>query len=226
MPFRTRRDILPPGQKKLWPRLAPLKGMGYCLYGGTALALRFGHRRSMDFDFYTDRTLDSKALETTLPWFRNGTVLRAEPDTHVLLAAVPRSKGKVKVSFFAGLRIGRVGIPELSDDGVVLVASVRDLLATKLKALFDRVEPKDYLDIAEILSRGNDLLQGLSDARALFGKTFSPAECLRTLCWFGEPGLGSLPAGCRRTLETRVKAVWDKPPPPSRRASRSLTVSD
>jgi len=223
MPFRTRRDILPPAQKKLWPLLAPLKNMGYCLYGGTALALRFGHRPSMDFDFFTDRTLDRKALERTLPWFRNGTVLRAEPDTHVLLAPVPRSRHEVKVSFFGGLRIGRVEPPELSDDGTILVASVRDLLATKLKALFDRVEPKDYLDVAEILSRGGDLPQGLSDAGALFGKTFSPAECLRILCWFGEPGLGSLPVGCRRTLETRVKAAWNKPPPPSRRSASSLT---
>lgn len=223
MPFRTRRDILPPAQKKLWPQLAPLKNMGYCLYGGTALGLRFGHRPSMDFDFFTDRTLDRKALERTLPWFRNGTVLRAEPDTHVLLAPVPRSRREVKVSFFAGLRIGRVEPPELSDDGTILVASVRDLLATKLKALFDRVEPKDYLDVAEILSRGGDLLQGLSDAGALFGKTFSPAECLRILCWFGEPGLRSLPTGCRRTLETHVKAAWNKRLPPSRKAASSLT---
>ncbi|OGR15958.1 MAG: hypothetical protein A2559_07585 [Deltaproteobacteria bacterium RIFOXYD2_FULL_66_9] len=106
---------------------------------------------------------------------------------------------------------------------MILVASVRDLLATKLKSLFDRVEPKDYLDIAEILSRGGDLLQGLSDAGTLFGKPFSPAECLRILCWFGEPELGSLPAVCRRTLETRVKAAWNKPLPPSRRAASSLT---
>lgn len=223
MPFRTRHDILPPGQKRLWPQLAPLKDMGYCLYGGTALALRFGHRRSLDFDFFTERTLDRKALEATLPWVRSGTVLRAEPDTHVLLVAVPRSRREVKVSFFGGLRIGRIGTPDLSDDGVILVASVRDLLATKLKALFDRVEPKDYLDIVEVLSRGGDLPQGLSDAGALFGKSFSPAECLRILCWFGEPELRALPADCRRTLETRVKAAWNKPLPPSRRVASSLT---
>jgi len=223
MSFRTRRDILPPAQKKLWPQLAPVKDMGYCLYGGTALALRLGHRRSMDFDFFTERTLDRKALETALPWFRGGTVLRAEPDTHVLLAAVPRSRREVKVSFFGGLRIGRVDTPDLSDDGVILVASVRDLLATKLKTLFDRVEAKDYLDIAEILSRGGDLPQGLSDAGALFGKTFSPAECLRILCWFGEPGLRSLPADCRRTLEARVKASWKKSLPLSRKTALSLT---
>lgn len=159
----------------------------------------------------------------TLPWFRSGTVLRAEPGTHVLLAAVPRSRREVKISFFGGLRIGRVGTPDRTDDGVVLVASVGDLLATKLKALFDRVEPKDYPDIAEILSRGGGLPQGLSDAVALSGKTFSPAECLRTLCRFGEPGPGSLPAGCRKLLETSVKATWNQRLPPSRIAALSVT---
>jgi len=41
----------------------------------------------------------------------------------------------VKVSFFRGLAIGRVGIPQISADGVALVASRLDLLATKLKVL-------------------------------------------------------------------------------------------
>ncbi len=112
--------------------------------------------------------------------------------------------------------------PELSDDRVVLAASVRDLLATKLKALFDRVEPKDYLDVAEIVANGGSLLQGLSDAIALFGKSFSPAECLRVLCWFGEPELATLPDRCRRTLTEAARAAWDKPLPPSRKASPSL----
>jgi len=201
MPFRTRRDILPPGQKKLWPRLAPSRVWDIaCTGNGAGPALRPPPVDGFRFLHRPHARQEGAGNDSSLVPERNrssgGTGYPRPPCRR------PRSKGKVKVSFFAGLRIGRVGIPQLSDDGVVLVASVRDLLATKLKALFDRVEPKDYLDIAEILSRGNDLLQGLSDARALFGKTFSPAECLRTLCWFGEPGLGSLPAGCRRTLET------------------------
>jgi hypothetical protein len=32
MPFHARHDTLPPGQKKMWPLLAPLKDVGYCLY--------------------------------------------------------------------------------------------------------------------------------------------------------------------------------------------------
>ena len=75
---------------------------------------------------------------------------------------------------------------------VVLAASVRDLMATKLKVLFDRVEPRDYLDIVELLKHKVSLSQGLADARALFGNPFSPAECMRILCRFDEPELASL----------------------------------
>ena len=61
MRFRTRTDILAPAQKKLWPGLSPLKDLGYCLYGGTALALRYGHRPLVDFDFFSDDPLDIPA---------------------------------------------------------------------------------------------------------------------------------------------------------------------
>ena len=46
-----RTDILPPAQKDLWPALRILEH-GFVLYGGTAIALRYGHRQSIDFDFF------------------------------------------------------------------------------------------------------------------------------------------------------------------------------
>ena len=224
MPFPTRLDILPAGQRKLWPLLSPLKEMGYCLYGGTALALRYGHRPSVDFDFFSDRPLDKNGLANSLSWLSTATVLRNDPGTFVLLASSPRSKRAVKVSFFGDLTFGRVGTPELTSDRVALAASARDLMATKLKALFDRVEPRDYLDIAEMLRKKVSLPQGLADARVLFGNLFSPAECMRILCWFDEPGLASLPEPVKRTLTKEVKAAWDKPLPPSKKAGSGLTI--
>lgn len=222
MTFRTRLDILSSGQKMLWPHLAPLKGLGYCLYGGTALALRYGHRPSVDFDFFSDLPLDRRLLADSVPWLATATTLQADPTTLVALATPPRSKREVKVSFFAGLSLGRVGAPEPTGDGVVLLASPRDLLATKLKALFDRVEPKDYIDIAAMIEHGESLGQGLADARTIFGPLFSPAECLRILAWYGEPGLAALPEGCRQTLTRSVRATWGQPLPPSRKAGRRL----
>ena len=53
--FEPRLDILPPAQRALWTRLASLPADAV-LYGGTALALRLGHRTSMDFDFFLPRS--------------------------------------------------------------------------------------------------------------------------------------------------------------------------
>lgn len=213
MSFRIRADILSPAQRKLWPGLSPLKDLGYCLYGGTAIALRYGHRFSADFDFFSDRPLDRRELDRSMDWLGSASTLQADANTLVVLARPARFRTAVKVSLFAGLSLGRVGTPELTDDGVMRVASVRDLMATKLKALFDRVEPRDYVDIAELLERGVSLRQGLADARAIFGAAFSPAECLRILCWYGEPELAALPERCRRTLTDAARGAWAKPLP-------------
>ena len=46
-----------------------------------------------------------------------------------------------------GLDIGRINDPLQTKDSILLVASTEDLLATKLKAILDRAEAKDYRDI-------------------------------------------------------------------------------
>ena len=75
----------------------------------------------------------------------------------------------VRLSFFGSITFGRVGEPEWTDDGIVQVASLEDLLATKVKVLLQRVEAKDYLDVAALLGNGVLLARGLGAARAIFG---------------------------------------------------------
>lgn len=53
-------------------------------------------------------------------------------------------------------------------------ASLLDLAGTKLKALLQRVEAKDYRDIAALLEHGIKLEDILGSARALFGVAFNP----------------------------------------------------
>src|SRR5690348_15259766 len=79
---------------------------------------------------------------------------------HLGLAKMPG--GTVKVSFFGGISFGRVHDPLETIDGILLVASLDDLMATKLKALLDRAEVKDYRDIAMMISMGVSLPAGLS----------------------------------------------------------------
>lgn len=51
--FTPRIDVLPTAQQRLWPLLRRAAGLGFVLYGGTAIGLRLGHRPSVDFDFFS-----------------------------------------------------------------------------------------------------------------------------------------------------------------------------
>jgi hypothetical protein len=57
------------------------------LYGGTLIALRCGHRVSVDFDFFTARPLERAALQRLLPWLNSSTVLQDQPGTFTVLSA-------------------------------------------------------------------------------------------------------------------------------------------
>ena len=98
----------------------------------------------------------------------------------------------MKVSFFGGIEIGCVDPPEITEDGVLPVASLRDLLGTKLKVLLQRVESKDYRDIAAILRSGTSLDEGLAAAQALYAAQFPASEALKALVYFKGGDLDSL----------------------------------
>ena len=219
--FKPKIEVLPAAQRRIWPELKGAATLGFVLYGGTAIALRLGHRASIDFDFFTDKLLDRRALQGAVPMLSQAKVLQDTPDTVSVLAS---GKSRVKVSFFAALKIGRVGPPDWTEDGVLQVASLKDLLATKLKVLLQRVEAKDYLDLAAMLDAGADLPAGLAAARALYGETFQPTECLKALTYFEGGDLNSLPRAIKSRLISASAAVTDLPR--ARRSSRALALNN
>ena len=146
MTFSPKLDILPAPQRSLWSELATIPRR-HILYGGTALALRLGHRESIDFDFFSHDNLDPSELDA-LPWLAGATTLQESPNTRTVL--VERG-GSVKVSFFGNIRFGRVGEPEATVDGTLRVASIEDLGGTKIKALLQRSEAKDYRDVDALI---------------------------------------------------------------------------
>ena len=208
-----RFDVLPPAQRLLWPNLKPAAGLGFALYGGTALALRLGHRTSIDFDFFCGGPLDRTALHDSMPFLSKARVLQDRPDTVTFLVTPDlASSDTVKLSFFGSITVGRVGTPEWTSDRVAQIASPEDLLGTKLKVILQRIESKDYLDIAAILEDGVSLAVGLGSARALFGPVFQPSECLKALVYFEGGDLDVLPLKVKRQLIDCVKCVDGIPP--------------
>jgi hypothetical protein len=210
--FKPHLEVLPQAQKDIWPTLSWTTVNCFVLYGGTAIALRCGHRASIDFDFFTDQRLSQSTIFQELQ--KSGTALRVIQDEKNSLTVVTEPGG-VRLSFFGSLGMGRVGVPTLTEDSVMLVASDLDLLGTKLKVIMQRAESKDYSDIAQLLRSGTILIQGLGAARSLYGSEFAPAECLRALTFFDDGDLAKVKAQTRSILRTEAAKASKVFPIPS-----------
>lgn len=199
--------MLSKAQRALWPHLAPAKDLGFTLYGGTAIALRLGHRFSVDFDFFTERPLAKDAIYKAMPILK-AQVLQEDKNTLVVSVTAEGSEDPVKVSFFGAIEFGRFGDPELTQDGVLRVAAIDDLMATKLKVILDRVERRDYDDLAAMIRAAMDLPRGLAIAAKMF-PNLNPMVSLKALSYHDDvPGLSSK---ARRLLVNAAKEVKDLP---------------
>jgi hypothetical protein len=150
--------------------------------------LHLGHRTSVDFDFFSAAPLNKGDLQASFSFMAKAHTIQEDRNTLVLNAAM--ASGPVKMSFFGNLTIGRVNPPLETSDGTLLVASLEDLLATKLKATLDRAEAKDYRDIAALLSAGVSLERGLGAFAKMYGK--DPGLPLRAIGFFKDGDLPSL----------------------------------
>ncbi len=204
--FVPKLETLPKAQQEIWPHLKPAIDLGFVLYGGTAIALQLGHRESVDFDFFTEKKLDKNAIYENLAFLHNSIVLQDEPNTLSVLYKNAEQK-TVKFSFFGNLSIGRYKEPLTTEDGTLLVASLDDLMATKLKVVMQRIETKDYRDIAAMLQHGVSLTRGLNIANKMFEPTFSPVHCLKTLQYFEGGDLHLLTQNEKQTLKNSVHSI-------------------
>jgi hypothetical protein len=205
-------EILPASQQRLWPELRPAAELGFALYGGTAIALRLGHRESIDFDFFSEGPLNRKSIEDSFPFVAVSSVLQDQQNTFTVNVPYGNSdREHVKVSFFGNISFGRVGEPEISNDGVLQAASLDDLMATKVKVILQRAEAKDYRDIAAMIKAGISLEYGLSSAQSLYGINFQPSESLKALVFFNDGDLHTLTKEERECLTSAVKNVRELP---------------
>jgi hypothetical protein len=205
--FEPKTEILPKAQQEIWPLLTPTPGLAFVLYGGTAVALHLGHRVSVDFDFFRTEPLDKKDIETSIAFMRDAQTIQEDENTLVVIA--PMQSGPVKVSFFGGVAIGRINEPLRTRDATLLVASLEDLLATKLKAIMDRAEAKDYRDISVMLAAGTSLEKALGAFAKMYGK--DPGLPLRAMGFFKDGDLPSLPKNDQDVLRKARDRVSEIP---------------
>lgn len=116
----------------------------FTLGGGTSLALRFGHRESVDIDLFTDQEFDPDALAGHLK--DQYGMVEAATATNTVRGIIDG----IKVDFLAHR------YPLLSEVETVRgirMLSLEDISAMKLNAIANRGSKKDFWDFAELLSR-------------------------------------------------------------------------
>lgn len=175
-----------------WARRA-----GFYLAGGTAVALRFGHRRSEDFDWFAPALPRPDALLSDLQ--AQGLPLQ---DSQIEAGTVISRIEGVKISFFEyrySLLDSLDQWPEYDTD----IASPRDLGAMKLLAIAQRGSRKDFIDVYELLQSGAVLRQMLEDFREKFKA--DPISALRGLTYFDDAETEPMPEMLRPVNWVDVK---------------------
>jgi hypothetical protein len=203
--FVPRLDILPDAQKRLWPELAQTPD-DFTLYGGTAIALRLGHRPSLDFDFFSlTTTFEPGSLLGKLPYLKGAVVRQSAAST--LTVTVDRDDA-VQVSFFGGLGLGQVAPAERVEGPGFKVAALIDLAGMKAAVVTQRAELRDYLDIHVLMTKaGISLAEMLAAGSDIYGTQFNPLLSLKAIAYHDDPALGGLPDPVRRDLAEAVRAT-------------------
>lgn len=180
--LNPKRHTLPPPQRALWPRLIQTP-KHFVLYGGTALALRLGHRESVDFDFFSKQRFNPDTLYTAIPYLQHQKVLSVSDNT--LHVQVQAGDGTVKMSFFGDLTLTQIDKPDKIQDNQIAVASLRDIFGMKCAVVCVRPELKDYQDIHALITEGRfTLAEGLGAAKAIYGHQYNPLNTLKALTYF------------------------------------------
>jgi predicted nucleotidyltransferase component of viral defense system len=168
-----RFDAIPEPVKILLFRLAPHPALhDFALGGGTSLALRFGHRLSVDLDFFTTSKFSSEELISSLD-------IGAATITGRAANSLSIDADGVKLDFLRHAYPLQAAVERI--DGITLV-SLPDLAAMKLNAIANRGSKKDFYDLAELL-RHYTIRQMIEFFSGKYPST-DPFTVIRSLAWF------------------------------------------
>lgn len=166
--IQPKLEILPAAQLELWPQLKDTPDE-FVLYGGTAVALRYGHRQSVDFDFFTTAPVDVKAVSSELSYIRNNPHDMTLRTNQQIDYTVQLGAKKVNVTFMSNTKVlpGAITSPDKALGPGIKIASPLDLMACKLMAMHNRSEEKDFIDLGELIKNRVNLQKGFEGSVAL-----------------------------------------------------------
>ena len=167
-------QTIQPDTLELLKRLASQPELSHTrLVGGTALALQYGHRQSIDLDFFGTLPEDKDDLIDMAKQIGNVTVTNKSKNI------VQTIIDHVKVDFVDYSRYAWIDEP-VQGDGFIL-ASEKDIAAMKVNAIIGRGTRKDFIDLyvllkyyslSEIMEFYKQKYPEFSEYRALLSMTY------------------------------------------------------
>lgn len=171
------KEILTSSQNELLPFVKMFRKDFY-LVGGTAIALQVGHRRSIDFDLFTNAEFLNiqkiKARYKEAQFQRKRIIYEAFDQLHIMI-------NDVKITFFAFPYPVKATV---SFDSFCVMPNLLTLAAMKVYALGGRAKWKDYVDLFYILKSYHSLDQVSRKAEKVFREMFSAKLLLQQLSYF------------------------------------------
>lgn len=163
----------------------------FALVGGTNLALRIGHRKSIDLDLFTSEPFDPQVLAASLPIRFPHTEVVSMSDIMLFV-------------YIEDIKTDMVALPypwlepfEMIQD--IRFASMADIAAMKLSAIARRGVKKDFWDIAALLNHFS--LDTMLDFYRAKYRSHDIFHLLRSLVYFAD-------AEAQRDPEPLDKTTW------------------
>jgi len=156
---------------------------GFHLVGGTALALKFGYRKSVDIDLFSDFNFDTSQILEKLSFDFSFTLYFSATNT------IKGSINKVQVDIIAH-RYPLVKEPELLEN--ISMLSVEDILAMKLNAIATSGQIlKDFINLYYLLQKYS-LFEKITFYKKKY-KRFNEVNILKSINYFNDVDLTDWP---------------------------------
>ncbi len=169
------KDVLTRKQAELLP-LLKLFSKNFGLVGGTAIALYIGHRRSIDFDLFTNEEFKNEdILNRISKSFKIDMVVVNNPEELTIII-----KG-VRFTFFRYRY--KIDFPKKLGN-IVKLPNLLTLAAIKAFTLGMRAKWKDYIDLYFILENHYRIDQIIKKAQKIFGNEFNEKLFRSQLAYF------------------------------------------
>ena len=137
------------------------------LVGGTALALQYGHRRSVDLDFFGNMEDDMIAIKDMLRKYGTLSIFKESKNIQIY------SLDNIKIDF-VNYEYPWIDSPIVEDS--LILASPTDIAAMKVNAIEGRGTKKDFIDLYFLLQHYT-----LDDILSFYKKKYPEYSIFRAL---------------------------------------------